>query len=255
MGRGGRVDDQALDVRDVRQQREDGEVVDELPGLVFSALDVKGEDGGAAVREVLLVEGVLRMVREGGVVHLLDQRMVREVLDDLFRVLRVPLQAERQGLHALEEQERVEGRDGGAGIPQEDGTDVGDKGCGADCVGKGDAVVTRVRVGDLREFARGFPVKFAGLDDDAAEGRAVAAEELCGGVDDDVSTVFDGPDEVRGAKGIVDDERDAVRMGQLRERLDVRDVGVRVAEGLDEDRFRIVLDGGLHFVEVMDVHE
>ena len=44
-------------------------------------------------------------------------------------------------------------------------------------------------------------------------------------------------------------------MSQLRERLDVRDVGVRVAEGLDEDRFRIVLDGGLHFVEVMDVHE
>ena len=79
----------------------------------------------------------------------------------------------------------------------------------------------------------------------------MAAEELGGGVDDDVGTVFDGPDEVRGAEGVVDDERDAVRMGQLRERLDVRDVGVRVAEGLDEDRFRIVLDGGLHFVEVM----
>ena len=56
-------------------------------------------------------------------------------------------------------------------------------------------MVTRVRVGDLRDFARGVPVEFPGLDDDAAEGRAVAAEELGGGVDDDVGifiSVFSG---------------------------------------------------------------
>ena len=83
----------------------------------------------------------------------------------------------------------------------------------------------------------------------------MAAEELGGGVDDDVGTVFDGPDEVRGAEGVVDDERDAVRMSKLRQRVDVRDVRVGVAESLDEDGSRIVVDGGLHLVEVMDVHE
>ena len=188
VGRGGRVDDQALDVRDVREQREDGEVVDELPGLFLSALDVEGEDGGTALREVLLIEIVLGMVREGGMVDLLDQRVARKVLDDLLRVLRVPLQAERQGLDALKEQERVEGRDGGAGVPQENGTDVRDERCGTDGIREGDPVIAGVRVGDLRVFARGLPVELAGLDDDTAEGRAVAAEELGGGVDDDVGT-------------------------------------------------------------------
>ena len=249
------MDDQALDVRDVREQREDGEVVDELPGLFLSALDVEGEDGGTALREVLLIEIVLGMVREGGMVDLLDQRVARKVLDDLLRVLRVPLQAERQGLDALKEQERVEGRDGGAGVPQENGTDVRDERCGTDGIREGDPVIAGVRVGDLRVFARGLPVELAGLDDDTAEGRAVAAEELGGGVDDDVGTVFDGPDEVRGAEGVVDDERDAVRMSKLRQRVDVRDVRVGVAESLDEDGSRIVVDGGLHLVEVMDVHE
>ena len=83
----------------------------------------------------------------------------------------------------------------------------------------------------------------------------MAAEELRGGVDDDVGTVFDGPDEVRSAEGVVDDERDVMRMSKFRQCVDVRDVGVRVAEGLDEDGSRIILYGGLHFVEVMDVHE
>ena len=44
-------------------------------------------------------------------------------------------------------------------------------------------------------------------------------------------------------------------MSKLRQRVDVRDVRVGVAESLDEDGSRIVVDGGLHLVEVMDVHE
>ena len=49
VGRGGRVDDQALDVRDVGEQGEDLQIVDELMGLGLAALDLKGEDGCAAV--------------------------------------------------------------------------------------------------------------------------------------------------------------------------------------------------------------
>ena len=51
------------------------------------------------------------------------------------------------------------------------------------------------------------------------------ANELGGGVDDDVGTVFDGPDEVRGAEGVVDDERDAVRMSKLRQRVVISENG------------------------------
>ena len=55
VGGGGRVDDKALPIRLVGQQRENLQVVDEGKGLLAAALDVKGKDGCAAVGEILLV--------------------------------------------------------------------------------------------------------------------------------------------------------------------------------------------------------
>ena len=57
VGGGGRVDDQALYVCNVCQQGEDLQVVNELEGFFAAALDVEGEDGCAAVGEILLVPG------------------------------------------------------------------------------------------------------------------------------------------------------------------------------------------------------
>ena len=44
-------------------------------------------------------------------------------------------------------------------------------------------------------------------------------------------------------------------MGQLRQRIDVRDVAVRIAQSLDVDGAGVVLNRGLHLGEVMDVYE
>lgn len=55
---GGRiwVNHQTLHVGDVRQQRENLQGIDEAPCLLLTALDLKGEDRTAALREVLLIE-------------------------------------------------------------------------------------------------------------------------------------------------------------------------------------------------------
>ena len=116
VGGGGRVDDEALDVRHVCQQGEDLQVVDELEGFLTAALNVEGEDGSAAVGEVLLIQGVVGVIRQRGMVDLLDLGMVGQELDDLLGVLHMALDAQAQGLGALQQQEGVEGRDGSAGI-------------------------------------------------------------------------------------------------------------------------------------------
>ena len=82
-----RMDDQALHVGHVRKQAEDLERVDEGPGLGLAALDVEGEDRGAAVREVARVDLVIRMVGQARVAHAFNERVVREEVDDLRRVL------------------------------------------------------------------------------------------------------------------------------------------------------------------------
>ena len=255
VGRGGRVDDQALDVRDVGEQGEDLQIVDELMGLGLAALDLKGEDGAAAVREVLLVERMVRVVRQRRMVDALDLRMVREEVHDFAGILRVPLKAERERLDALQKKERGKRRDRRAGIAQEDRADIGHEGRGAGRFDEGNAVVAGVRVGDGGIFAAGSPVKAAAVDDDAAERRAVAAEELGGGVDDNIRAVLDGTDEIRRTEGIIDHERQTVLVREDREGVDIRDVAVGVAEGLDVDGSGIGLDGGLDLREIVDVDE
>ena len=50
--RGGRgMDDEGLDIRNVCKQRENFQMVDEAEGRLLPALDLKGEDARAAVRE------------------------------------------------------------------------------------------------------------------------------------------------------------------------------------------------------------
>ena len=69
------------------------------------------------------------------------------------------------------------------------------------------------------------------------------ADEFRRGVHYDVRAVLDGAQEVRRRKGVVDDDGDALRVCRLGDGLDVHEVGVRVADGLDEDAFRVRTDG------------
>jgi len=70
------------------------------------------------------------------------------------------------------------------------------------------AVVAGRGLGELREAGAGrgrAEVEGAGVDDQAADGGAVAADPFCRAVEDDVGAVGDGADEVAaGAEGVVD---------------------------------------------------
>ena len=73
------MDDQALHVCHVGQQRKDLQVIDESPRLLLTAFDLKGKDGSAAVGEVLFIQRVMGMVGQRGVVHLFNQRVLLQV--------------------------------------------------------------------------------------------------------------------------------------------------------------------------------
>ena len=249
------MNDQTLDVRNIGQQGENFQIVNELMGFLHAALDLKGEDGCAAVGEILLIQGVIRVVGQGGMVHMLHLRMVREELHHLLCVLGMALQAQGQRLNALQQQEGREGRDGRAGVPQQHRADIGHKRGGAGGGYEGNAVIAGVRLGDGGVLPGSRPVKLAGVHDDAAKGGSVAAEELGCGVDDDVRTVLDGADEVGRAEGVVHHQRNAVLVRQLGQGVDVGDVTVGVAQRLNVDGAGLGADGALHFLQIVDVHE
>jgi hypothetical protein len=91
------------------------------------------------------------------------------------------------------------------------------------------------------------------VDDDAGDDGAVAAEELRGRVHDDVRAVLEGPEQVRRRDGVVDDERDAAGMCDVRHARDVEHVGPGVAEGLGEESPRVRPNRGLPLLEVVRV--
>ena len=103
-------------------------------------------------------------------------------------------------------------------------------------------MVARVRLDELRELARGNPVELAAVDDDAAERRAVAADELRSRVDDDVRAILERAQLIRRRERAVDDERDVVLVRDVSDSLDVDEVGIRIADGLDVDNARVLLD-------------
>ena len=70
----------------------------------------------------------------------------------------------------------------------------------------------------------------------------MSAEELRRRVHNDVRAVLDGAQEVGRGKGVVDNDGYAMRVCRLCDRLDVDEVGVRVADGLDKDALRIRAD-------------
>ena len=68
------------------------------------------------------------------------------------------------------------------------------------------------------------------------------ADVLGGGVDTDVGPVVERAEEIWRAERVIDDQRDARLFGDASDRLEVQHVDVRVADRLDEDRPRPVVD-------------
>ena len=147
------VDDQRLHVGHVGKEGEDLQRINELEGFVLAALDLEGEDGSTAVREVFLIGCVVGVVRQGRMVNLGHLGVLGKVVHDLQRIGHVPLDAQGERFQALEEDETAHRGERGAGIPEQDSAGAGDVGGGADGIGKDDPVVAVLRLRELRELA------------------------------------------------------------------------------------------------------
>ena len=70
------MNDEALDVRNIRQQGEDLEIIAELLRRLAAALDLDGKDRCAAVREIALIKRMIRMIRNARMIDLGNHRMI-----------------------------------------------------------------------------------------------------------------------------------------------------------------------------------
>ena len=210
-----RVDDERARVADVGQVRAQLDAADERLARLAPALAAEREDRARALGQVLLRERVVRVVGQAGVAHPAHARVGGQPLRDRLRVGDVRVHPQRQRLHALQDQERVERREHAAEVAQPLDAQLGGEAVLAEVVPEAQVAVGRDRLGHDREVAV-VPREAAGVDDRAADRGAVAAEVLRRGVQDDVGAEVQRPAEVGRGERRVDRERDAGVVRDLR---------------------------------------
>ena len=197
------------------------------------------------------------MTLEARVADPADVLILLKPLRQLQRVLGVPLGAQAQRLDAEQELLRREGAHAGAQVAQDLDAHAQDPGQRAEGVEKFQAVEARGRLVHLREArGRGGPVELAAVDDDAADGGAVAADPLGRAVQHDVGAVVERAAEVAaGAEGVVDDDGHALGVRDADDGLEVRHVVARVADALDVHGLGLGVDQPLEVGRVVAAHE
>ena len=165
-------------------------------------------------------------------IYLFYLRMLCQELYHLLRILHVSLQSQGKGLNALQQKERIEGRNGCTRIAKKNCTNKGYKCSRSNSIVKAYAVIAGVRCGNVRILTACLPVKLSGLNDDAAKSRSVTADELCRGVNDDVCAMLNGSEQIRGSKGIVNYQGKTMPVCDLCDGIHVGNVAVGIAKRL-----------------------
>ena len=244
------------DVGDVAGQfhRLDEPLAGRAPARSFRGADPEPEDSARPERQIFVRPFVVRMRRQPRPVHVIDARVGFQPFGYRARVVDVRLDSVRQGLDALRQQEggvRCQGR---ADVAKLFGAQAGEKGVFTEVAVPVESAVMRNRFVEERETLGG-PGEPAGLDDHATEGGAVPAEKLGGRVHDNIRTPLDRSVQVRRRDGRVDDQRQIVRVGDLREPLQIGNLPGRVRDDFRENQFGLVGDGCCIICRVGTAHE
>ena len=99
------------------------------------------------------------------------------------------------------------------------------------------------------------PVELAAVHDGAADAGAVPADELGGGVRDDIRAPLERAEQVRRGEGVVDHQRDLVPFGDFSHFLERKHGDIRVAQRFAVDDLGVRADGALEVLRVGRVDE
>ena len=116
-------------------------------------------------------------------------------------------------------------------------------------------MIAGIGLRNRRKLPGGLPVELAGIHHDAAERGAMAADELGGGMQHDIRTMLNGPDQIGRAKGVVDHKGNLMGVGDRRDGVDVRNVGIGIAQRFQIDRLGVWPNGGLYLFQIVRVHK
>mmetsp|Transcript_25725 Transcript_25725/g.37990 ORF Transcript_25725/g.37990 Transcript_25725/m.37990 type:complete len:300 (+) Transcript_25725:230-1129(+) len=244
------MDDETLGVTNVREVRDQLDVVDHFDTLIESALNLERKNcAKVSLTEILLGGFVEWVVGQPRVDDVADALILFQPLCNLQSIAVVTLHAKRQRLQPLKGEETSEGRQARADVAQtfdagtEDESQVGSEWTpGTKNVPELEAVVSRAGFGVVGELSV-VPREVAAVDDDAANVGTMTVNPLGGRLNNNVGTVLQRLSEpAASTERVVNDERHAGLLRDRGELLEVGDVEPRVREGLAVDGTGVLVD-------------
>ena len=92
-------------IRNIRQQRENREIINKLFRCLSISFDLKRKYGTASPGQVFLIKRMGRFTLQGRMMHCLHLRVRCQPGCDLQRVFHMPLHPQRERLQTLEQKE------------------------------------------------------------------------------------------------------------------------------------------------------
>ncbi len=245
-----RVDHQRARIAHIGEVREQAERFDEPLAGAPVAAQIEAEHRAAAARQQAPGERVVGVRLQFGVGHRGHHGVARQEGDHAAGVLHVPRHAQRQRFDALQQlpcRHRVHAR---AEIAQAFAAGAQQEGRHGAFLGKHHVVEARVRLGQLRMPAGRHVIEGAAVDQHAADGGAVPAQELGGRVVEQVGTVCKRLQQPWRGEGRIDQQRHAGIVRDRRHGRDVEHVQPWVAQRLAKQQARLGADGRAPAVDV-----
>ena len=145
------------------------------------------------------------------------------------------LHAQRQRLDAGQQPRGAVGRQAGAEIAQTFRPRSRDECRRPELLGKNEPVIAGIGLGQGFVFARGDPVEAAGIDECAANHEAMPTDPLGQRMQDDIRAPFDRPAEIGRGESVVDQQRNAGVVSDLRDDRYVQHLEAGIADGLADE--------------------
>ena len=200
---------------------------------------------------------------EARVVDGFNLRVGLEELRDFQRIVNVALNAQRQGLDALLNEEGIEGRGSTANISQANCTCTNDVGkvcselLGAQVMSENKARVGRfgfIETGETLRVLR--VVEVTGINNCTRNCGSVPTQVLRGRVNNNVGAPFDWPGQVGGGDSVVNDQGNTNGVCGLCDLLNVKDVALGVGDGFTVEGNGVFIGKRQPFVHIVGVaHE
>ena len=163
------------------------------------------------------------------------------------------LDAERERLKTLNEDEAIRGTQAATEVTQPFDTSADDEGSWAKRLTVAQAVIARAGLGEVREVTI-RPVELTRVDHCTTHRRTITAEVLRQRIDHDISTMIDGAAEHR-CQRIIYGEGEAVSMSNISYSGDIDKVELGVTQRLSVDELGIGLDSCLEVLRILGIDE